>query len=156
MSFKKTLAGVILGIVASTAIAKAKISFPSSGVWAQPRIYDKLTGKEVSDYNNIFLGEYQFKTKLIEVDGEDSTTTLFGEVIGPNNFYISHEWEEINIAAGKSSIRYWTGTLSEVGQHQLIYKNGKGEIITRNFNVVPEPTSLLLLVPGYFALIRKK
>jgi len=54
--------------------AQAIIVFPLFGVWAKPRI--SQDGKFISNYLSMEPGKYTFKTKLEEVDGVASTTSL--------------------------------------------------------------------------------
>jgi len=148
--FKRIATTATLVALLFTSKANADLVFAPSGVWQQPRIYSGSS--EVQDYNNIQLGSYSFRTRLDEADGVPSTTTLLGEITGPNNFYASNFWSEINLSEFAQSYRMWTDELTEFGNHTITFTLQDGQTISRDFTTIDEADPLYLLGFGLTGL----
>jgi hypothetical protein len=107
------------GFVGLVALANNNFSdfaFPSTGVWAQPRIIYEGTS-EVTDYLKLMPGKYSFKYQFKEKSGVDSSDSLVMNILGPEN--LSYDCNTISVLVGKSTERTRTDIISQQGDYLL-------------------------------------
>jgi len=129
------VAGALLFNLVSN--ARAMVVFPLSGVWKNIRI--SQDGKFISNYLSMEPGEYTFKTKVEERDGELSTTSLALRISGAEDLYLQNPgWKSISLGPYSSSTRQITQKLKTPGDYNLSFELGNGNSISREINVIPE------------------
>ena len=140
-----------LTLLALSNAAKSTITFEDSGVWSQPRIYSGTTlATEPLSFNK----SYTFKTKLENNENYTDTTILTGQIFGPQEFSWAHN--PITLEPYNFSIRQHTLDFSNPGNYNIKFTLSDNQYLERDFQVVPEPSTLFLLSVGARILKRKK
>ena len=152
---RKTIGATLLATLLSLAgTSKADMIFSPSGVWSEPRIYD---GSSVATEPLELDKPYSIKTRIENTNTTTPITAyLTAEITGPQTFQF--DYGSITLNPDATSIR--TRTLSEgftlPGDYTITMNLDNGQSIERDFNVVPEPSGLALLIAGVATLNKKR
>ena len=142
-----------LTLLALSLPAKATLTFPTSGVWSEPRIY---SGTSLATEPLNINETYKFKTKLSNYSDQSESDYLTAQITGPQNFTLDYGLVTIN--PNDDSIR--TRTLSDgfsiPGDYNITMNLDHGENISKDFKVIPEPASLVFLGLGAALLAKGK
>ena len=153
----KKIASGIVALTLSGATTLADVNIPSTGVWSGgPRAY---IGSTLANLPLELNKPYAFKIRLENTGTSSEPINLTGRVIGQGIDNLFYD-RGFSLSPGLSTPRGGLfGEFPSQGDYETIFNwdySGNQLSSSKTFNVIPEPTSLLLWVLPAYQLFKKR